>query len=160
MTSINFNAFTQATAAGKLELSPNGAVYTVRVGSSSNVTLSPGMAVEIDTATAQSLAVKPLASDSNLIFGFVVLNHKNNALAITSTNPEYVEIASYGCVMEMTASAAINRGAYVTYASATNKVATTTTGAQICGIALDNATASGGLIKVLILAPNVPTVGA
>jgi len=156
MATINFNAFAQETAAGKLEQSPNMATYSVRLEVGSDTTLKPCTAVKLKNTTSKLITVTPTSSDADEIFGFIPLNHKNNGLVVTSTEPVTVEVASFGCIMTMEASAAINRGAHVTYSYSTNKIATAASSDLICGLALDAAGASGDLVRVLLTVPNVP----
>lgn len=155
---IDLNAFGQSTAKGKLELTPNGSIFSAKITAGSNVTLKPGMAVELDSSSSGAmLTVTPVSS--GLIFGFIPLVHKNNALGLTSTLTETVEVASKGCVMTMEAGEAIARGDYVKYNSSTTKVEEADTAADaVVGIALDAASATGDLIRVYILAPNAPAV--
>lgn len=157
---IDLNAFGQSTAKGKLELTPNGNIFSAKITAGSNVTLEPGMAVELDgSSTGAMLTVKPVSS--GLIFGFIPLVHKNNALGLTSTLTETVEVASKGCVMTMEAGEAIARGSYVKYDSTNIQVNEADTADDaIVGIALDASSASGDLIRVYILAPNAPAVVA
>ena len=155
---IDLNAFNQSTAKGKLELTPNGNTFSAKVTAGSNVTLEPGMAVELDSSsTASVLTVKPVSS--GLIFGFIPLVHKNNAIGLTSTTSDVIEIASKGCVMTMETEEAISRGDYVKYNATYVTVEEADTAADaIVGIALDTAAAKGDLIRVYILAPNAPAV--
>ena len=155
---IDLNAFNQSTAKGKLELTPNGNTFSAKVTAGSNVTLEPGMAVELDSSsTASVLTVKPVSS--GLIFGFIPLVHKNNAIGLTSTTSDVIEIASKGCVMTMETEEAISRGDYVKYNATYVTVEEADTAADaIVGIALDTAAAKGDLIRVYILEPNAPAV--
>lgn len=161
MATINFNAFGQSTAKGKLELTPNANTFTVKISAGSDTTLTPGMAVELDSAgTGVQINVKALTQNGT-IFGFVPLNHKNNGLTVTATKPEHIEVACDNCIMEMEASAAIAQGALVKYNYSTKKVATaSSSGDKPCGIALQSAGADGDLLKVLIKTPVCPAVVA
>lgn len=155
---IDLNTFKQSTAKGKLELTPNGNTFSAKITAGSNVTLEPGMAVELDASSSSSmLTVTPVSS--GLIFGFIPLVHKNNAIGLTSTTSDVIEVASKGCVMTMETEEAISRGDYVKYNATyvTVEEADTATDA-IVGIALDTAAAKGDLIRVYILAPNAPAV--
>jgi len=155
---ISSNAVSQETAKGKLELTPNMCTFSAKVTAGSNVTLEPGMAVELDSSSSGSvLTVKP--ASSGLIFGFIPLVHKNNAIGLTSTTADFIEVASKHCVMTMETEEAISRGDYVKYNATyvTVEEADTATDA-IVGIALDTASAKGDLIRVFILAPNAPAV--
>lgn len=155
---ISLNAFSQETAKGKLELTPNMNTFSAKVTAGSDVTLEPGMAVELDASSTSSvLTVKPVSS--GLIFGFIPLVHKNNAIGLTSTKADLIEIASKNCVMVMETEEAISRGDYVKYNATYVTVEEADTAADaIVGIALDTASAKGDLIRVFILAPNAPAV--
>lgn len=160
MATIDLNAFGQTTAKGKLELTPNYSIFSAKIAAGSNVTLEPGMAVELDaSSTGPMLTVKPV--DSGLIFGFIPLVHKNNAIGLTSTVTDTVEVATKDCVMVMEAGGAIARGDVLKYDASTVTVEEADTAADaIIGIALDAAAASGDLIRVKIATPNIPAVVA
>lgn len=155
---IDLNAFGQNTAKGKLELTPNMNTFSAKVTAGSSVTLEPGMAVELDASSSgPTLTVKPVSS--GLIFGFIPLVHKNNALGLTATTTDMIEVASKNCVMVMEAEEALSRGDYVKYNATYVTVEEADTAAdEIVGIALDAAAAKGALLRVLILAPNAPAV--
>ena len=156
---IDLNAFGQSTAKGKMEQTPNANVFNARVTAGSSVTLKPAMAVEIDSSdTSKMLAVKPLTSTGQ-VFGFIPLNHKNNAIGLTSTTTDFIEVAADNCVMVMEASEAIAKGSWIKYDYSTLKVGEADTEADaVVGIALEAAAADGDLLKVLIKTPNLPAV--
>ena len=156
--SIDLNAVGQSTAKGKLEQAPSYSIFNAKITAGSNVTLEPGMAVELDASSSgPMLTVTPVSS--GLIFGFIPLVHKNNAIGLTSTTNDTVEVATKDCVMVMEAEEALARGDYVKYNATYVTVEEADTAAdEIVGIALDAAAAKGDLIRVLILTPNAPAV--
>ena len=156
---IDLNAFGQSTAKGKLEQTPTANIFSARVTAGSSVTLKPGMAVEIDASdTTKMLAVKPLTS-TGTVFGFIPLVHKNNAIGLTATTTDVIEVAADNAVMVMEASEAIAKGSLIKYDYSTLKVGEADTAADaVVGIALEAAAADGDLLKVLIKTPNVPAV--
>lgn len=158
MATIDFNAFGQVTAKGKLEQAPNYSIFSAKIAAGSNVTLEPAMAVELDSSsTGAMLTVKP--ASSGLIWGFIPLTHKNNAIGLTATTTDVIEVASKDCVMVMEAEEAISCGDYVKYnATYVTVEEADTEGDAIVGIAMDTAAAKGDLIRVRIFAPNAPAV--
>lgn len=158
MATIDLNAFGQVTAKGKLEQTPNHSIVNAKITAGSNVTLEPGMAVELDASSSGSMiTVKPVSTGD--VFGFIPLTHKNNAIGLSSTVTDTIEVAIKDCVMVMEAGEAIARGSYVKYDATNIKVEVAdTAGDAIVGQAWDAAAASGDLIRVYISTPNIPAV--
>jgi len=141
------NQFRQSTDVGYLDLQTglNNVLSCVHKNGES-VALVPGQAVKIVDSATPIPAVEATDADTEIPFGFVVRNLKDEDVPADAT----LEVARVGTIMFMKAGAAIARGAAVAYDLATNKVITrATTDAQV-GIALDKAAADNAIIRVII----------
>lgn len=149
------NQFKQSTDQGQID-NPTGAaqVISCRVGAGQVTALVAGQAVKLDDSAGGIPNVLSLATDGDLTFGFVVLTAKDASYAAGAV----VEIAISGTIMQMTASAAIARGAGVSVGNAAIKVAQTTGLNPVVGWAYDKAAADGDLIRVFITTPDIGTI--
>lgn len=149
---LSLNQFSMSPIQGQMDLRFNPSILAGYLSHSSAGGLVPGQAVKQSAQTPPNLPPKlvEVAADTDNIFGFIVYNIKNPTFAADGA----LEVAAMrGCVMYMTASAAITAGASLMVVVASKKVATATTGKRIFGTALDGATADGDLIRVVIDLP-------
>lgn len=145
--SLNINQFGQTPVQGQMDLSIGSSVISARVSPNQATALIAGQAVKLDTTVAGgSPAVKALAANTDVTFGFVVRNIKD-ASRPTNSN---LELALNGSVMYMTAGAAITRGSKLEVVYTTNKVITNAGTNPVVGYAFDTAAADGDLIRVYI----------
>lgn len=148
---LNINQFAQTPVKGQLDLSVGvKQVISVQVDVSSAGGLVDGQAVKLVDVKGGIPNVVECAADSDDVFGFIVYDIKDKAF----NAGDKVEIAfARGSVMYMEASAAIVPYAKVAIVISGQKVVTATTGQMIIGYAIDKATASGELIRVMIDLP-------
>jgi hypothetical protein len=149
----NINQFTISTVQGQLDMLAPGSVLTGQVDAAQATALVPGQAVAMATTAGGLPKFVALTSNSQKAFGFVVRNLKD------INDPAYAnfELAISEAIMWMTSNAAITRGANVEVVISNNTVITSAGVNPIVGIALDTATGSAQLIRVLI---KVPSTGA
>lgn len=145
----NINQFAQTSQQGQIDLPYQGPVFSCQVVSTQVVPLVPGQAVKLVDVGGGVMKVAALASDSDVPFGFVVLNLKDSDYSAL----KFVEIATQGGVMWMTSAAAIARGANVQVSNADQKVATSAGVNPVAGVAFDKATAADQLIRVYVSSP-------
>lgn len=141
----NVNQFAMTPEKGLMTLEPNWSTFNCQVAASEAGTLVPGQAVLISDVTGEQIPVVKAAATTDAIFGIIPLSVKKNEYVAY----DQVKIARGGDVIFLEAAAAIARGALLEFVVSGNKVQTKNTGVQI-GRALDKATASGQLIKVLL----------
>ena len=147
------NMFTQETVAGQVDLSvSNGGVVSAEVYASEAVPLVPGQAVKIVDSAGGVPKVTALAANTESTFGIVLRNIKD--VSYPAKAP--LEIGMMGCVVYMTSSAAIARGAAVEMIYTTNKVVTNAGVNPPIGIAYDKATGADQLIRVMLRTPVLP----
>lgn len=160
MTNPAINQFSQLPIQGQLDLSQvGGNVISARVSNNigNGIVLTAGQAVKIDATapgTAQDgvPAVLPLASDTDIIFGFVKYSIKDQSFGVNAR----VEIALSGTVMYETADATsvpTVRMGPLEYNSTANTVRPALGVNPVCGFAFDAAVNAGDLIRVWISAP-------
>lgn len=145
------NQFQQAAERGQIALlTANSPVISAVVDSNEAGTLKAGDAVKlVSTSTGIPHVALLGAGDTSVVpVGFVVFNPVTNAGIAAG---QAVEIAITGAFMYMTASAAIEAGAEVSYAYSTGKIATANS-TPVCGVALDAAAGDGELIRVAVKA--------
>jgi predicted RecA/RadA family phage recombinase len=142
---LNQNQFGMLTTAGTRIA---GQTMTVEFYSASaSATLVPGEMVCIGSTVAPNVTkVIKGTGLTSAYFGVVLTNPLKDSYAVG----DKLEIAVLGSVVMMTASAPITAGASLQYAYDTFKVATQTASNTIIGVALDNATADAGLIRVFV----------
>lgn len=144
------NQFVQSVEKGMLDLTIGvRSVISCQIDSSSAGSLVAGQAVKLVNVAGGIPNVVETNTASDDIFGFIVYNIKDQSYDAG----EKVEIAFYrAAIMYMEASAAIVPQAKVMI-SASQTVATATATNRIVGTALDKASASGALIRVMIDLP-------
>ena len=148
------NQFAMSTVVGTKVSGTN--VITVEAYDASAATaFVPGEAVKLYSTTnglVPKVAKGSAATD--LYFGVILTNIVKESWATT----EKFEIALATTIVYMTASAAITAGAKVQYDYSTGKIATQTSTNTVIGVALDNASGDGVLVRVY-LDPNWVTTG-
>lgn len=146
----NINQFGQSPEVGDLDLLEVSSVLTCMVNPGSSSTIVPGQAVRLaNVAKGGVPKVIPLTANTQATFGFMLRNLKD----ANRTDGQPLEIAISGSFMYMTAGAAIVPGAKVEVVYTTNKVITAAGTNPLIGFAIDQATADGDIIRVLIRTP-------
>lgn len=145
----NINQFSMTSQQGQIDLPYSGAVLSCQVAASQATALVPGQAVKLADVAGGVPKVVSIASDADDVFGFVVLNLKDSEYAAGAR----LEIAIGMGVMYMTSGAAITRGAKIEVNDADTTVITNAGTNPVSGTAIDKATASGQLIRVMITTP-------
>lgn len=144
MATIQFNAFSQVSAQGKLELTPNANIFTCQINPEyEGDDLVPAQAVKLIGSTS-GVPVVDVVGEGDKVFGFVCLDHKYNNFKAG----KLCRIASDYATMTMVSDGAITRGDYVTISDGV-KVETTEDSSLSIGIAMDNSF-DGALLRVLI----------
>ncbi len=144
MAIIQFNAFNQVSAQGKLELTPNANIFTCQINPDyEGDDLIPAQAVKLISSTS-GVPVIDVAGSGDKVFGFICLDHKYNNFKAG----KLCRIASDYGTMTMVSDGAITRGDYVAISDGV-KVASTEDASLSVGIALDNSF-DGALLRVLI----------
>lgn len=140
------NQFSQTEIQGQLDFLLNNNVIAGMVDTTQATALVAGQAVKIVNGPSKIPTFVALAANTDQTFGFVVRNLKNQSFGTLQA----FEIALNDSVMYMTSDAAINRGAAVEVSYTDNTVITSAGINPVVGYALDQATASGQLIRVYI----------
>jgi len=143
----NQNQFSQTPVLGQVSFEVNPNIKAVKISPDSVSTkLQAGQAVRLIAGVSSEVLVDvPTSDTAGPVYGVIIYNPKKNLYSPGDT----VEIACAGSVLYLESSAAINRGAKVstTYAGPT-VVTNATSGKQITGIALDQSSDAGQLIRV------------
>lgn len=142
----NPNQFVQTPEKGQIDLTINPSVFSVQVDAAQGTALVPGQLVKLATTAGGVPKVIASAAVTDDHFGVIVFNRKTASFPATAR----MEVAAWGSVVYMEASAAITRGANVAYAAAGLKVATAVSTNAIVGRALDTSTGDGSLIRVYL----------
>ncbi len=151
----NSNEFKKGTQIGSLDLTVGGIspAFTVRLDpnySGDDVEAGTVM-MWFDGGASDANGVPlvtPVTAAANLPVGARLFSTKSGV-----TKPgEIMQVSSQGCVQVLTAGAAINRGAEVSWLSLASpgKVTLKTSTFARLGIAIDKASADGDVIRVLI----------
>lgn len=140
------NQFSQTEIQGQLDFLLNNNVIAGMVDTTQATALVAGQAVKIVNGPSKIPTFVALAANTDQTFGFVVRNLKNQSFGTLQA----FEIALNDSVMYMTSDAEINRGAAVEVSYTDNTVITSAGINPVVGYALDQATASGQLIRVYI----------
>ena len=144
MATIQFNAFNQVSAQGKLELTPNANIFTCQINPEyEGDDLVPAQAVKLIGSTS-GVPVVDVVGAGDKVFGFVCLDHKYNNFKAG----KLCRIASDYATMTMVSDGAITRGDYVAISDDV-KVETTDDSSLSVGIAMDNSF-DGALVRVLV----------
>lgn len=147
MSTINVNQFSQVAIKGMLAKDVCSGVVSGIV----DTTAYPGMPVKISTgAYNKPVPVFTPTSTSEEPFGVIIYNARKSTLVANDA----VEIAFCGGpVIWMESAAAITAGVAVELANATNITVQTFSAGKQVGVALDGASASGQLIRVIVNKP-------
>lgn len=140
----NMNQFSQGTVKGQVMGIPTPATLSAQV-TTGGTTVYPGYAVKLVDGVANTILVNAAAATDD-IFGFVVFNPKKSSFAALDA----LEVALPGTVIILEAGASIARGQTIEYVASGGKVTGYAGTNTPCGVALDKATASGQLIRVLV----------
>lgn len=148
--SLNQNQFSMISVVGDLDLQFPGSVMAARVSPNQATAIVAGQAVKMEDSAGGAPPVLALTANTQSALGFVIRTLKDQSFTLGDA----VEIAMAGSVMQMTAGAAIARGAKLEVVYTTTKVITNAGTNPVCGFALDKASADGDLIRVYILSPS------
>lgn len=132
------NQFSQTALKGQLDMLVNPTTFSVQLDPASEVEyLLPGAAVILVDATSDQIVVDEAAADDNS-FAFVLYNPKKEKFYPGDT----MEVVAAFSVLFMEAgSGGVSRGDLLEYVPTGEKVITNN-GNPVCGIALDNASAT------------------
>lgn len=141
----NLNQFSQTPSLGSPDLAFNFNTKSVVINPSSVATkLQVGQGVKLIAGAAPTILVDQAAA-SDVAYGVIIASLKKNVYA----KGDAVEIACKGNVIYLEAAAAISRGAAVELVPTGPTVQTKASGKQL-GVALDQASGAGALIRVEI----------
>jgi hypothetical protein len=141
----NQNQFKPTQVLGQLDLSINTNVKSVRIDPASVATvLTAGQAFKL-VDTAGGVPIVDVAAITEKAYGICIHSSRKD----TFVAGDYIDLACFGSVIYLEASAAIARGARVqnTVAGPTVALCVPGTNAQV-GVVLDKATAAGQLVRV------------
>lgn len=142
--STQMNQMAQTPLKGQLAAIFNANTIPVMIDPAQSGTLYTGDFVKLVSATGKNILVqKAAATDSP--FGVIIFTPKKQSYVAGDA----VEVACDMSVVFLESAGVIDRGANVEFYPTGTKVLSTGGVNPICGIALDNATASGQLIRVL-----------
>lgn len=150
--SLNQNQFSQVPVLGQLDLAFNTNTISSQMDSASTSAVA-GQSVKLVDSAGGVPKVIPVASDSDIVFGFIAYNLKDSAYVANDA----CEVAMLNNVMYLLSTEAIGRGAKVKGVVATVggvAVAVAASGSPIVGWAFDKATASGQLIRIFLGCPS------
>jgi len=143
---LNQNQFAMQTLAGTKVYGTN--VQTVEFYSASpTATITPGEMVVLASTTAP--LVTKVAKGTALtdpFYGVVLTHPLKDSFAVG----DKMEIACYGVVVMMTASASMTGGDYAQYDYSTGKIATRTGNNTIVGQVLENASGNNALVRMSV----------
>lgn len=142
------NQFALQPTAGLVTLLP-GNVVSAQVVSTQATALNAGDPVKFTTTSGGVPQVASLAANTDVVWGFVVFNQKDQSYAAGAR----VEIALVNSVLYAIAGAAISPGAKVEAVAATGKVITSAGVNPVCGYAMAAASGDGALVPIYVLGP-------
>lgn len=144
---LNQNQFGITTLAGTLAQASGPVIEGQFYDASASAVITAGEFVCIGSTVRPNVTkfIKGTGLTS-AYFGVVLTDPLRDSFAVG----EKITVAAMGCQVTMTASAIITAGASLQYAYDTFKVATQTASNTIVGIAMDNSTADGDLIRVFV----------
>lgn len=141
----NLNQFAQTPGLGSPDLAYNFNTKSVQINPASVATkLQVGQGLKLIAGASPTIRVDQAAANEQ-VFGVIIASLKKNTYAAGDT----VEVACRGNVVYLEAAAAINRGALVENVPTGPTVQTKASGA-VLGVALDQASGPGVLIRVEI----------
>ena len=142
----NMNQFAQSPLKGDLAKIVNPSTISAQVDIGAASALVAGTMVKLTTSTGHTILVDTAAATTQNPLGFVIYSPKKDSW----TGGDALEIAMNGSVIYLEAAEAISRGRSLEYVASGAKVRASRGSNPVIGIALDNATATGGLIRVLV----------
>lgn len=149
------NQFKQSVVKGMLDLAYGNKIFPCLVDSTQATPLKAGMVVSlVPTGAGGPPKIIETADDTTALFGVVCYNTKQAEFKAQDS----VEVAAFDSVIYVEASAAIARGAKVSYVQASAKVKTAVAGNKVLGMALDVASGDGDLIRIAVASATVDAV--
>lgn len=143
---LNSNQFALTTVVGT-KVMGNNVIQAKFYSASADATITPGEAVVVVSTTAGNVVqVAKGAAATDLYFGVVLTNPLKSSFAVG----DVCDVALATTVVMMTASAAITAGAKVQYDYSTGKIATQTATNTVIGMAMDDASTNGDLVRVYV----------
>lgn len=145
----NQNQFAQTPVLGQVDMLVNPSIISVKIDPDSVATkLQVGQGFKLVDVAGPEIIVDQVDDEEDVVFGVAIYNPRKQLYAAGDT----IEVAIGGSVVYLETSAAVARGAKVELDPSGPTVATLTDFPDDCqvGIALDKASASGQLIRVLI----------
>ena len=149
MSFLNQNQFAQTPVLGQVDLAVSPNTQSVRINPDSvSTNIVAGQAVKLITgASGITLVDVPTSITDGPIWGVIAYSPRKNTYAAG----DVVTVACQGDVIYLQTSAAVSRGTKVATTVAGPTVATNAVSTnQITGIAIDQASASGQLIRVQV----------
>lgn len=147
------NQFNQTAVLGQLDLPYNYNTIAAEIDVTQSGTIYAGQAVKVIASAGGIPKVVAIAANSDDVFGFINYDIKTVGFVAGSV----CEISQAGNVMFLYASAAINRGTRVTVSivsPGTVDPLVGSSGADIVGFAIGQASAAGNLIRIKLLNPS------
>jgi hypothetical protein len=146
---LNQNQLQESIVQGALDMQVGNQSISVMVHSSESGELVPGQAVKMVDEAGGVPKVIAAAADTDDILGFI--NYTTKDKKFVAGDSMEISLVCGGNTMYMTSNAAFARGANLMVVISGSKVATATSNKRIVGIALDKATSSNQLCRVLML---------
>jgi hypothetical protein len=140
------NQFAMSTVVGT-KVSGTNVITVQAYDASASTAFVPGEVVKMASTTNGTVPVVQKGSAATDLYLGVILT---NPVTESWVSGDKMEIALASTIVYMTASAAITAGAKLQYDYSTGKVATQTATNTVIGMALDNASGDGVLIRVYI----------
>ncbi len=140
---FQLNQFALTNQAGET-MSPSPNVIAVRMSSTMSGTVKAGDVVKMNPTEDGQLPVVDKAVSGDSGFGVVLFNAKKATYAAL----DVTEIALAGSIVTMVAGTAINRSQLVSWNSVSGYIQATA--ANYIGLTLDEAAATGDIVRVLV----------
>lgn len=150
MTVPNINQFGISTVQGQMDGLIDSNVLSGIISPNETTTLVAGQPVKLENSAGGAFRFLALTSPTDAIFGFIARTVKD----INYKAAQAVEVAMDGGIMYMTANGAIARGKTVECVLTGVFVQPSAGVNSVAGIALDQASNSGDLVRVLIKTPS------
>lgn len=148
---VYLNQFNQTPIKGNSATKVNLNTLAVAIDPNSTNTLLPGDAVYLTTTTANQIYVDKWSSGQGIPFGYILYNMRTDQFV----KNDRVEIGLPGTIMFAEAGAQISRGQSLEYQPnvvATGPLMIPAAGINpISAVALDNASASGSIFRMMVL---------
>lgn len=141
----NLNQFAQTPIKGDVAGVPNPSTLSCQLTTASSNTPKAGYLVKLIAGTANTILVEQ-AGPTDVPFGFIVFNPKKDTYAAG----DQMEVAISGSVINLETAGSFNRGQNVEFVTSGGRVQVYGGTNNICGVALDTATAAGQIVRVLV----------